>query len=149
MVVCGSKTDTTLGKNDFEHILLNFSPISKNRSKQKHETDDQIDLLIATDCISEGQNLEILQLICRNEKEVFNALCDLFNSETQDGKDMKVYENLLSRASDEVVRMFKKQFTKMFKKREAFRLTQSRDAVIVKKANNLRDFNLVSWFVIK
>ena len=141
MVVCGSKSDTNLGKNDFEHILLNFSPISKNRSKQKHETDDQIDLLIATDCISEGQNLEILQLICRNEKEVFNALCDLFNSETQDGKDMKVYENLLSRASDEVVRMFKK--------REAFRLTQSRDAVIVKKANNLRDFNLVSWFVIK
>ncbi len=359
-VVCGSKTDTTLGKNDFEHILLNFSPISKNRSKQKHETDDQIDLLIATDCISEGQNLqdcdylinydihwnpvriiqrfgridrigsknesiqlvnfwptedldgyinlknrvearmalvdltataednvlqnpelkdlidedlkyrtkqlkklkeevidiedledgitltdfslddyridlanyieenrgklekaplgmytvvpcpsnnnfdskkltlfnqaekdiikpgvvfcltqkienkdgqtvnplypyflvyiredgtvrynftnskkilEILQLICRNEKEAFNALCDLFNMETQDGKDMKVYENLLSKASDEVVRMFKK--------REAFRLTQSRDAVIVKKANNLRDFNLVTWFVIK
>ena len=85
--------------------------------------------------------LEILQLICRNEKEAFDTLCDLFNRETQDGKDMKVYENLLSKASDEVVRMFKK--------REAFRLTQSRDAVIVKKANNLRDFNLVTWFVIK
>lgn len=359
-VVCGSESNTTLGKNDFEHILLNFSPISKNRSQQKHETDGQIDLLIATDCISEGQNLqdcdylinydihwnpvriiqrfgridrigsrnqciqlvnfwptedldgyinlknrvetrmalvdltataednvlqnpeikdlideelkyrtkqlkklkdevidiedlddgitltdfslddfridlanyieenkdklekaplgmyavvpcpsnhcfdsnkltffnqaekdiikpgvifcltqknsnkdgqtinplypyflvyirkdgvvrynftnskkilEILQLICRGEKEPFNELCDMFNDETQDGKDMKVYENQLIKAADEVV--------KMFKKREALRLTQSRDAVIVKKANNLQDFNLITWFVIK
>ena len=85
--------------------------------------------------------LEILQLICRGEKEAFNELCDLFNTETQDGKDMKTYENLLSKACDEVVRMFKK--------REALRLTQSRDALIGKKANSLRDFNLITWFVIK
>lgn len=85
--------------------------------------------------------LEILQLICRGEKEPFNELCDMFNDETQDGKDMKVYENQLIKAADEVV--------KMFKKREALRLTQSRDAIIVKKANNLQDFNLITWFVIK
>ncbi len=52
-------THTTLGKNDYDSILVNFSPLSKNRAKMSSvkETKD-IDLLIATDCISEGQNLQ-------------------------------------------------------------------------------------------
>ena len=50
---------TTLGKNEFHHILTNFSPVSKNRAKiQGMPQEDEIDLLIATDCISEGQNLQ-------------------------------------------------------------------------------------------
>lgn len=50
---------TTLGKADFNHILINFSPIAKNRNKMKTLSQDgEIDLLIATDCISEGQNLQ-------------------------------------------------------------------------------------------
>ena len=58
-LVCGSMTHTTLGKNDYDSILVNFSPLSKNRAKMSSvkETKD-IDLLIATDCISEGQNLQ-------------------------------------------------------------------------------------------
>lgn len=50
---------TTFGKNDFSNILTNFSPISKNRDKIKSmPQDEEIDILIATDCISEGQNLQ-------------------------------------------------------------------------------------------
>jgi SNF2 family DNA or RNA helicase len=50
---------TTFGKNDFNHILTNFSPIAKKRDKMKGmPQDSEIDLLIATDCISEGQNLQ-------------------------------------------------------------------------------------------
>jgi hypothetical protein len=50
---------TTFGDNDFNKILTNFSPYSKNRNKMKGmPQDDEIDLLIATDCISEGQNLQ-------------------------------------------------------------------------------------------
>ncbi|MBI4378379.1 MAG: DEAD/DEAH box helicase family protein [Nitrospinae bacterium] len=50
---------TTFGKNDFTHILTNFSPISKNRDKIRiMPQDEEIDILIATDCISEGQNLQ-------------------------------------------------------------------------------------------
>lgn len=50
---------TTFGKNEFSHILTNFSPISKNRDKIKSmPQDEEIDILIATDCISEGQNLQ-------------------------------------------------------------------------------------------
>jgi len=45
--------------NSFEDILINFSPISKSREEFLGFTQDQeIDLLIATDCISEGQNLQ-------------------------------------------------------------------------------------------
>ncbi len=54
-VTGGAKgTATTLGKLDFNEILTNFSP----RSKKRNWDGEEIDLLIATDCISEGQNLQ-------------------------------------------------------------------------------------------
>lgn len=46
---------------EFNHILSNFSPKSKKRAEMKNmpgEEDGEIDILIATDCISEGQNLQ-------------------------------------------------------------------------------------------
>lgn len=54
-MVSGDKTQTTCGKNNFNDILTNFAPQARNRSDN---TDDNIDLIIATDCISEGQNLQ-------------------------------------------------------------------------------------------
>lgn len=57
-VVTGSdnpKTNLKGIRTDFNNILTNFSPKSKERfEKEKPE----IDILIATDCISEGQNLQ-------------------------------------------------------------------------------------------
>jgi SNF2 family DNA or RNA helicase len=44
---------------EFNHILTNFSPISKQRARMsKMPQEGEIDLLIASDCISEGQNLQ-------------------------------------------------------------------------------------------
>ncbi|MDN5752672.1 MAG: SNF2-related protein, partial [Nitrosospira sp.] len=59
-LVCGSgDTRTTLGESAFNQILTNFSPRSKNRNKiPVMSQDEEIDLVIATDCISEGQNLQ-------------------------------------------------------------------------------------------
>ncbi len=58
-LVSGNYTQTTIGKNDYDSILTNFSPISKNRAKMKSALQQgAIDVLIATDCISEGQNLQ-------------------------------------------------------------------------------------------
>ena len=54
-MVSGSSTQTTSGQNNFNIILNNFAP--KARTK-KDSIVDEIDLLIATDCISEGQNLQ-------------------------------------------------------------------------------------------
>lgn len=54
---------TTLPKypasSDLNHILTLFSPISKERDLLfPKDTENNIDILIATDCISEGQNLQ-------------------------------------------------------------------------------------------
>ena len=60
-VVTGGASRSELVRNDFDEILTNFSPISKEREDVEDEgedTDPEIDLLIATDCISEGQNLQ-------------------------------------------------------------------------------------------
>ena len=54
-MVSGNGTQTINGQNNFNIILNNFAP--KARTK-KDSVVDEIDLLIATDCISEGQNLQ-------------------------------------------------------------------------------------------
>lgn len=60
-LVAGTHYQNTLDKrhSDFNTILTYFSPRSKGRDKLRHlKQDEEIDLLIATDCISEGQNLQ-------------------------------------------------------------------------------------------
>lgn len=60
-LIAGSRYDNTLDKrsNDFNTILTYFSPRSKGRDKLPSLIQgEEIDILIATDCISEGQNLQ-------------------------------------------------------------------------------------------
>jgi hypothetical protein len=59
-LVCGGgDTRTTFGNSAFNQILINFSPRSKKRCKiPTMPQEGEIDLVIATDCISEGQNLQ-------------------------------------------------------------------------------------------
>ncbi len=58
-LVCGSDIRTTFGENAYDEILTNFSPQAKHRAKIPSMPQlGEIDLLIATDCISEGQNLQ-------------------------------------------------------------------------------------------
>jgi ERCC4-related helicase len=45
-------------RKDLASIITSFSPISKERDKIDSSLTAEIDLLIATDCISEGQNLQ-------------------------------------------------------------------------------------------
>jgi superfamily II DNA/RNA helicase len=59
LVVGSGENKTTLGESKFQSILTNFSPVSKKRFKLKNfPQKEEIDILIATDCISEGQNLQ-------------------------------------------------------------------------------------------
>ena len=55
-------TDTpksTLGRGyDFQSLLTLFSPLSKEKAAIMPEEPGEIDVLIGTDCISEGQNLQ-------------------------------------------------------------------------------------------
>ena len=55
-MVSGDETRATDGTNNFNAILTNFAPRARNRGSA--DTGADVDLLIATDCISEGQNLQ-------------------------------------------------------------------------------------------
>ena len=55
-MVSGDATLTSAVSNNFNSILDNFAPVARGRSDTDSGCD--IDLLIATDCISEGQNLQ-------------------------------------------------------------------------------------------
>ena len=59
-LVCGGgETHSTFGLSAYDQILTNFSPRAKNRAKiPSMPQHGEINLLIATDCISEGQNLQ-------------------------------------------------------------------------------------------
>ena len=62
-LVTGTKYDSSIGANDFDEILTHFSPKSKAGIVKKGQEErilpkEEIDILIATDCISEGQNLQ-------------------------------------------------------------------------------------------
>jgi SNF2 family DNA or RNA helicase len=54
----GNKTTLPGIRKDLPSILTSFSPVSKERNKVDESLSNEIDILIATDCISEGQNLQ-------------------------------------------------------------------------------------------
>ncbi len=66
-LICGDGGNVCdIGRSDFDDILTNFAPIAKRRADQLAAFPEQkleIDLLIATDCISEGQNLQDCDLL--------------------------------------------------------------------------------------
>jgi len=66
-LVCGDGVNAaSLGRTDYDDILTNFAPRAKRRADQAPRFPNQreeIDLLIATDCISEGQNLQDCDLL--------------------------------------------------------------------------------------
>jgi SNF2 family DNA or RNA helicase len=64
-IITGQRTETTLRgtdgkkfKTDLNSLLTHFSPKSKEREKIFPNFKEEVDILIATDCISEGQNLQ-------------------------------------------------------------------------------------------
>ena len=53
-----NKTNLPKCKTDLSSLLINFSPRSKKRDQVFPDQIKEIDVLICTDCISEGQNLQ-------------------------------------------------------------------------------------------
>ncbi len=88
--------------------------------------------------------LEIYRLLCSGITQPYEQLCDLFNGETNNGDDMKKYTELLKQAVEEISRVFKK--------RSSQKLTTDRGALLIpksKQANDMDNFELVTWLVIK
>lgn len=63
-IVGSNQNKTSLNiSSDLSSILMNFSPLSKERALLASNQTEEIDLLIATDCISEGQNLQDCDMV--------------------------------------------------------------------------------------
>jgi hypothetical protein len=54
----GNKTTMPSLRKDIASIITSFSPLSKERDKIDESLTDEISILISTDCLSEGQNLQ-------------------------------------------------------------------------------------------
>lgn len=90
------------------------------------------------------QILTMYQALCRGQDEPLKSLCELFDRETDDGRDMAAYSTLLKKAVDSVARIFRK--------RTAAGLQSGRSFVIPDKerqASDTSDFKLITWLIIK
>jgi hypothetical protein len=87
--------------------------------------------------------LEILRLTCQGHQAPFEVLCSLFDQETNQGKKMDTYDQLLQKATAEIARLFGKKV--------AQNLQNSRSGVLVgtPKAEENNDFELITWLIIK
>lgn len=90
------------------------------------------------------QILEIYRLLCADRAAADEALCRLFDQETDDGRDMSRYNLLLEATVRDIERRFSR--------RAAAALTSGRDGLIPGRKQQARssdDFDLITWLVIR
>jgi SNF2 family DNA or RNA helicase len=90
------------------------------------------------------QILGIYRELCAGKSTAYEALCTLFDQETQDGRNMALYNTLLEKAVGSIAATFSK--------RVATGLQTGRSFVIPnhdEQANETTDFELITWLVIK
>ncbi|KAA3619696.1 MAG: ATP-dependent helicase [Calditrichaeota bacterium] len=90
------------------------------------------------------QILEVFRLLCSEKTEPYQKLCAIFNKETNDGTDMKLYKNSLDRAVKAIV--------STFKRRTVQNLLSGRGGQIIdeqKQISQTSDFDLITWLIIK
>jgi hypothetical protein len=90
------------------------------------------------------QILEIFRLLCQRQKIPFDKLCELFNEETFHGREMNKHTELLKKAVNKIV--------KVFKKKGNIKLTNDRGAILIPKAkqiNEMKDFELITWLIVR
>ena len=58
---------------------------------------------IICDYLNPKKMLDDIRLLCRGKKQPIKELCDRFNGETDDGRDMSKISDLLSKAIDSIV----------------------------------------------
>jgi len=90
------------------------------------------------------QILEILRALCSGKAIPYENLCQLFNEQTNDGSDMRLYNDMLSRVL--------KSIETTFRKRTANLLVEGRNAVIPESQDQVTEqteFELITWLVIR
>jgi len=90
------------------------------------------------------QILEVYRLLCADQTVAYEKLCNWFDQQTQQGSDMRVYDELLKSAVSAIV--------STFKRRSLSQLQLSRSAVLAdtkQQVQDMTDFELITWLVIQ
>lgn len=90
------------------------------------------------------QILEMYRLLCSGKTVPYEALCRLCDEQTNNGRNMKEYSNLLGKAVDAIV--------STFRKRVMNHLLSGRNAILPDQQSQVSettDFELITWLVIK
>ena len=89
------------------------------------------------------QILEIYRILCHDQSQPIEDLCNIFDEETHNGKEMSAYTELLDKAVNSIVGTFKKK---------AGASLFAKDGIIPdinKQLNDSDNFELVTWLIIK
>jgi len=89
------------------------------------------------------QLLEMFRLLCSGRKEYFEDLCRLFNNETEEGKNMTVYTDLMKKAVGNIATLLGKRNELQLEGRSGKLIDENE----LPKAEN--DFELITWIIIK
>jgi superfamily II DNA or RNA helicase len=88
------------------------------------------------------QILELYRLLCLEREQAFDELCQIFDDETDDGKDMTIYNELIKKTLNDI--------RSSLSKKVGQQLQSSRDALIPKNSKNEEvEYELITWLVIK
>ena len=97
---------------------------------------------VVIDHLSPKEMLDSFRLLCKGKKEPNKALCDAFNEETDDGRKMGKYSELLGDSISSIIEV--KDESEM----ESF-LSGKQMSFLSESINGLDDFELISFLVIK
>ena len=96
---------------------------------------------IACDHLSPKKLLDTLRYLCKEHQAPIKELTARFNQETDDGKNMRRYSELLNSAIESLIQ--KEEGSKVTS------LLKGLPVSFLEKANGLQDFELVSFLVVQ
>lgn len=97
---------------------------------------------VICDYLNPKKLLDDMRLLCRGRKEPVRDLCDQFNEDTEDGKDMSLYSELLSEAIESIVHVKAESDLDSF-------LTGKQMSFLSNVLSGMEDFELVCFLVIQ
>jgi len=97
---------------------------------------------VVIDHLSPKEMLDTFRFLCKGKKEVDKQLCDQFNEETRDGKDMGKYSELLGDSITSIVELKEENDLDNF-------LSGKQMSFLSEKIGGLDDFELITFLVIR
>lgn len=97
---------------------------------------------VYSDHLQPKKTLDLLRLLCKGKSEPIKSLCNAFNIETNDGKDMEKYSQLLEDTISSIVDITTESDIDSF-------FTPGKTTALLTHITGLDDFELITFFVVK